>query len=200
MAQPVVQKKLSEMMGLNLEDGKTPPDMSGHQDSDIKPKAVYMQPPAYARENGELDRYRESLKLNKECAKAIDNAIKDCIVPDGHGYRLTPESVSKVMDVYGEQRVSIVLANTVRLQEWDGRYSNETKTWARAADLPKVNDNRDYFSAAHPAVLDGYIRLARKELEKKPSVLEALKQGADKARQNPPPQKEQQKNKNGREV
>lgn len=178
-----------------VEDNKTPPPLPEN-----KKQPVYMQSPDNARESGELDRYRESLKLNKECAGAIDAAIKDCIVPDGHGYRLTPEAVSQVIGEYGEQRVGVVLANTVRLQEWDGRYSDETKAWAKDMDIPKIRDNRDYFSGAHPAVLDGYIRLARKEMEKKPSVLEALKQGAEKVRQNPPQKEQPQKNKNGLEV
>jgi hypothetical protein len=97
------------------------------QPADTKNQSVYMKPPAHARDNGELDQYRESIRLNKECAGAIDAAIKECVCPDGHGYRLTPESVSKVIDAYGEQRLSVVLANTVRLAEWDGRYSKETK-------------------------------------------------------------------------
>ena len=180
---------------VKTEDNKAVPDSSDRQTPDNKPKAVYMQSPDHARENNELDRYRESLKLNKECAGAIDAAIKDCIVPDGHGYRLTPEAVSKVVDAYGERRVSVVLANTVRLQEWDGRYSAETKAWAKNTEIPQVRDNRDYFSASHPAVLDGYIRLARKETEKKPSILEAIKQGAEKSREQPEPKPEAKKSK-----
>jgi len=158
--------------------------------ADIK---VYMQSPDHARENGELDKYRESLWLNKECAGAIDAAIKGCITIEGRGYRLTPEAVNKVIDVYGEQRANVVLANTVRLSDWDGRYSKDTKDWAKGLEMPQVRDNKAFFSAAHPAVLDGYIRLMRKEAgarDKKPSILDALKQGADKVKQNDPPQKE----------
>ena len=195
-----IEEKPAEKSADTIEDGKSAPDIADRQTPDNKPKTVYMQSPDHARENGEIDRYRESLKLNKECATAIDAAIKDCIVPDGHGYRLTPESVSKVIGDYGEQRVGIVLANTVRLQEWDGRYSSETKAWAKDAEMPQVRDNRDYFSNAHPAVLDGYIRLARKEMEKKPSILEAIKQGGDKSHGQDAPQKESPKKNNGREM
>jgi len=167
-------------------------------------KKVYMQSPDHARTNGELDKYRASLRLNKECGETIDGAIKECVVPNAHGYRLTPESVSKVMDVYGEQRMSVVLANTVRLQDWDGRYSKDTRDWANRVEIPQVRDKRDFFSNAHPAVLDGYIRLVRKEIDardKKPSILDALKQGSDKIRQDNTLQKElPQKNKKGQEV
>jgi len=177
-----------------LQDNKTVPPLP-----DIKNQSVYMQSSDYARENGELDKYRENLRLNKECGKVIDEAIKECVVPTG--YRFTPESVNKVMDVFGEKRMSVVLANTVRLQDWDGRYSKDTRDWANRIEIPQVRDKRDFFVNAHPAVLDGYIRLARKEIEsrtKKPSILEALKQGADKIKQNNAPQKSL--NKNGQEV
>ena len=167
-------------------------------------KNVYMKSPDYARENGELDSYRESLRLNKECAGAIDAAIKECVVTDRPGYRLTPESVSKVIDTYGEQRVSVVLANTVRIADWDGRYGKDTRDWANGVAMPEVRDNRAFYSSAHPAVVDGYVRLARKEIdnpEKKPSILDALKTGADKIKQNTePPQKEIPNKKKGLEV
>jgi hypothetical protein len=87
----------------------------------------------------------------------------------------------------------VVLANTVRLSEWDGRYSQSTKDWAKGVELPEVRDNRDYHSSAHPALLDGYIRLARKEMdsnERKPSIIDALKQGVDKIKRNEQPHKE----------
>jgi len=186
MAQPVVERKLSEMMGLDLnkqpeQDNKTAPPLP-----DIKDQSVYMKSHDHARENNELDKYRESIRLNKECANAIDAAIKDCAATDKPGYRLTTEAVSKVIDEYGDQRVSVVLANTVRLAEWDGRYSKDNKDWAKGVAMPEVRDNRAFFSSAHPAVVDGYIRLARKEMdnpERKPSILDALKQGAEKSKQ-----------------
>ena len=203
LAQPVVQRKLSEMMGLDLNNQPAQENKAAPPLPDNKNQPVYMKSPDHARENGELDRYRESLRLNKECAGAIDAAIRDCVVPNAHGYRLTPESVSKVIDDYGEQRVSMVLANTVRLADWDGRYGKDTKDWAKGVEMPEVRDNRAFFTSAHPAVVDGYIRLARKEIdnpEKKPSILEALKQGADKIKQSEPPHKEPPNKKKGLEV
>ena len=160
---------------------------------DAKNQPVYMKSPGYARDNNELDRYRESSRLNIECASAIDAAILDCAAPGGRGYRLTPEAVSKVIDEYGAHRLCVVLANTVRLSNWDGQYSKDTQGWAKGVELPEARDKGASFSFAHPAVVDGYIRLARKEMgnkEKKPSILDALKQGADRIRQEGPPQKE----------
>ena len=91
----------------------------------------------------------------------------------------------------------------MRLNDWDGRYSKDTKDWAKSVTLPQVRDKRLFLPTAHPAVVNGYIRLMRKELgrsDKKPSILNALKQGADKIKQNDPHKEMQQKNKKGIEV
>ena len=200
---PAVENKQSGVMGPHLDNQPEQDNKSAPPLPDVKNQAVYMKSPDHARENNELDKYRESIRLSKECANAIDAAIKDCAATDKPGYRLTPEAVSKVIGEYGEQRVSLVLANTVRLAEWDGRYSKDNKDWAKGVAMPEVRDNRAFFSSAHPAVVDGYIRLARKEMdnpEKKPSILDALKQGADKAKQAEPPQKEIPNKKKGLEV
>ena len=56
----------------------------------------------------------------------------------------------------------MVLSNTVQLQDWDGRYSQRNKEWAKT--IP--NDNPEtvrcgYALNSHPAVLDGFIDLVR---------------------------------------
>lgn len=38
---------------------------------------IYPYPAAYARENGELEQYRESLKALADCKCAIDDAIRN---------------------------------------------------------------------------------------------------------------------------
>ena len=38
---------------------------------------VYTQPPDYAREHGELDKYRESKRLNVLCKEAIEQTVRD---------------------------------------------------------------------------------------------------------------------------
>ena len=85
-------------------------------------------------------------------------------------------------------RVAMVLANTVQLQDWDGRYSRRNKEWAKT--IP--NDNPEtvrcgYALNSHPAVLDGFIDLVRVEQQRsrtqgeklqpsRPSVRDKLKQ------------------------
>ena len=65
------------------------------------------------------------------------------------------------------ERVAMVLANTVQLQDWDGRYSRRNKEWAKT--IP--NDNPEtvrcgYALNSHPAVLDGFIDLVRVEQQR----------------------------------
>ena len=77
-------------------------------------------------------------------------------------------------------RVAMVLANTVQLQDWDGRYSRSNKDWART--IPNHNSDTvrlGYVLECHPAVLNGFIDLVREEQQRQPrtSVREHLKQG-----------------------
>ena len=72
-----------------------------------------------------------------------------------------------VLQTYGMERVACVLANTVQLQDWDGRYSRRNKEWAKT--VPNFNSDsvrRDYALNTHPAVLDGFIDLVREEQQR----------------------------------
>ena len=59
-----------------------------------------------------------------------------------------------------------MLANTVQHKDWDGRFSRENKAWAAAFSIePDVIMGMDrrlqFIVNSHPAVLDGFIRMAR---------------------------------------
>ena len=71
------------------------------------------------------------------------------------------------IETYGMERVALVLANTVQLQDWDGRYSRRNKEWPKT--IP--NDNPEtvrcvYVLNSHPAVVDGFIDLVREEQQR----------------------------------
>jgi len=70
---------------------------------------LYKYPATYARENGELEIYRNSHKTNIACRDAIETAI------DEHysNYRLNTGSAKDVVDQYGYEHTFYVLANTV---------------------------------------------------------------------------------------
>ena len=67
---------------------------------------VYYETAAYARENGELELFRLSHRTNIACK----NDIQDAISRHFDGMHLDKETAKEVLDQYGAERVSIVLA------------------------------------------------------------------------------------------
>jgi hypothetical protein len=93
--------------------------------------------------------------------------------------------VKEVVDRFGMERVSFVLANTVQHKDWDGRISAENKEWAKAEPVPNdfnawgEKKTREYCcNQAHTGLINLFIDRFRKEQEfekaKKPSVLKKL--------------------------
>ena len=136
---------------------------------------VYRHPPETARESDELDLYRQSLKLNRECAAAVDKAISDSNYKPQH-YDLKAAAKTAV-EAYGAERVEWVLANTVQKQHYDGRYSSSNKAWAKDFDIPEKAS--DFHCSAHPVLLDGLISRVRE----KPSLLATLEANEQKSRE-----------------
>ena len=144
----------------------------------------YPHSAAYAREHGELEQYRASNNVNRQCKESIEAAVREHF----DGMYLSHDAAKGVIETYGMERVSMVLSNTIQLQDWDGRYSRRNKEWAKT--IP--NDNPEtvrcgYALNSHPAVLDGFIDLVREEQQRsrtqreklepsRPSVRDKLKQ------------------------
>lgn len=183
MATPVVQTKLSEMLGLNLEDSKTPPDA----DLPINPTSVYRESIPYAREHDELDQYRADTKLNAECRDAIHTAINESRY-DSNFYKMK-DAAKQVLDTYGSERVELIMAKIVQGADWDGRYSRQNKEWAKGFEIPQ--SMKDIYSNTHPCLLDGFLEKVRE----KPSVLETLRANAEKSRGQSEPKQDNKKSK-----
>ena len=112
-----------------------------------------------------VDAYLDSRKLNIDCKNAIEQAITE----NFDGMSLNPDTAIDVIGKYGEERVAFVLANTLKQLSYDGRFSDGNKRWADGIDIPEnisrgINLNRDYIVGSHPAVLNGFIDMARKEI------------------------------------
>lgn len=127
---------------------------------------VYRHTGGYAREHGELDQYRASLKANTACRDAIDAAIS-AQYKDG---RLnTKEAVKQVTDEFGFDRTLYVLANTVQHKDWDGRISHDNKEWAKTVPVAKTQDAvsdatlRFVVDRSHPGLLDLFVDQARED-------------------------------------
>lgn len=119
----------------------------------------------YAMEHGRADDYLDSRKLNLDCKKAVEDAIRG----NFDGMRLAHDAAEPVVEEYGAERVAFILANTVRHLEHDGRFSKDTKEWAKSFPIPEnisrgMDLNADYVVDSHPAVLDGFIGLARDKI------------------------------------
>lgn len=126
---------------------------------------VYRHSLTYAMEHGEVDTYLDSRKSNIDCKNAIEEAISK----NFDGMVLNQDVVNPVLDGYGAERVSFVLACTLQNKPWDGRFSRENKEWANNIPIPEnvnrgVDSNLDYVVESHPAVLDGFINLAKQRI------------------------------------
>lgn len=71
-----------------------------------------------ARDRGELELWRANFRSNCACAGAIELAIR----MDFDGMHLKDGCAKSVIDQYGYKRVGFVLANTLQMQSYDGRY------------------------------------------------------------------------------
>ena len=117
---------------------------------ELRTTPVYPHSAAYAREHGELEQYRASNNVNRQCKESIEAAVREHF----DGMYLSHDAAKGVIETYGMERVSMVLSNTVQLQDWDGRYSRRNKEWAKT--IP--NDNPEtvrcgYALNSHPAVI-----------------------------------------------
>lgn len=151
----------------------------------IKDIPVYRHSAEYAIQHGEIEAYRDSFRANMDCREAIEKAIGD----NYRDNRLDSKTTSvQLGQKFGMERVSYVLANTIRCKDHDGRISDGNKRWAAAIpvaeDRSEWGENRNLrfiVDKTNPGLVDLLANQVRKELaqekadsEKKPSILEKL--------------------------
>lgn len=127
--------------------------------------SVYQNNLAYAMEHAEADTYLDSRKLNIDCKNAVEGAIREKF----DGLHLADDVVEPVLEEYGSDRLSYVLACTLQHKSWDGRFSRENKAWAETIPVSEninrgVDATLDYVVESHPAVLDGFLNLYRQAI------------------------------------
>ena len=123
---------------------------------------VYYESFSYAAENGEVDLYRISRQLNEECRNAIEEAIAD----NFDGMHLADDATKSVVEQFGMERIGYILAYTLNYNNHDGRYSHSNKEWADITCKGERGNNirTDWIVRSHPAVLNGFVDMYRKEL------------------------------------
>lgn len=142
-------------------------EVKSMNETDLVP--VYYESPVYAREHKEIEKFRESHFENVNCRRAIEESISRHF----DGMRLNKQAIDEVLEKFGAERVALVLAATVQIKSWDGRFSPANKDWAFTVRMPDTQsamnyDRRDaYAVTSHPAVLDGFISHARKMIQEK---------------------------------
>ena len=142
----------------------------------------YRYPGSHAREHGELEQYRASNRANLQCKESIEAAIREHY----RGNCLDPVGVRQVLDDFGSERVAYLLATTIRLADWDLRYSRDNKAWAQTIpvypnpDFEGHDRNANYVINSHPGLVDLFTAQTRKELnlrqQEKASVRKQLKE------------------------
>jgi len=138
-------------------------------DAELSEKYVplYRHTYEYARQAGQIDECRLSRIENMHCAQAIDKAIAGSF----DGMRLDTACVRPLIDRFGTERISWVLANTLLMKDYDGRFSGSNKEWGAKMEVPLEKDhfgsvrNAEFVLRSHPAVLDMFIVYVRRELD-----------------------------------
>ncbi len=123
---------------------------------------VYYESFSYAAENGEVDLYRISRQLNEECRNAIEEAIAD----NFDGMHLADDATKSIVEQFGMERMGYILAYTLNYNNHDGRYSHSNKEWADTTCKGERGSNirTGWIVRSHPAVLNGFVNMYRKEL------------------------------------
>jgi len=119
---------------------------------------LYKNDMMVAKEKNELAVWRDSFRESCKCAKAIDKALNDNFADN----RLdTDKALDTVIAEYSEERVLHILAAQVVNHDWDGRYHNNVKAWAKeqvkGLSAEFMEDSRDYYLNAHPILIDGLV-------------------------------------------
>lgn len=128
---------------------------------------VYKESPSYARDHNELEVYRSSNTANVACKKAIEQLISE----RWDGMRLPKDCVLPIIEEFGIERTTFVLANTLQLKQYDERFSRENKVWAKGVQIESAPDTlpseRRYAweISSHPFKLDMFVTQARTAIE-----------------------------------
>ncbi len=124
-------------------------------------KSMYLYSAEDAKRYGKLDLWRESYKENCKCARAIEDAIQASF----DGFTLQPDCAQGIIQQFGFNRVNLVLSNTLRQKQEDGRFSPSNKAWSKSISVPRDSHNWAFAVKSHPAVLDGFVSQTRKAFD-----------------------------------
>ena len=156
-------------------------DNMAERHKEIRDLPVYRHTFDYAVAHGEEKQYRKSFHANIDCKEAIEKAISQHYANNC----MDALATQQVVHAFGYERTSYVLANTIQLKDWDGRFSADNKAWAKTIQVAGgdegIRDHRWRFvvGKSHPGLTDMFTAMIRHDLEldreQRPSVQELLK-------------------------
>ena len=148
---------------------------------DTREFPVYRHTFDYAVAHGEEKQYRDSFHANVACKGAIEKAIAQHYANNC----MDALASQQVVHEFGFDRTLYVLANTIQLKDWDGRFSQDNKAWARTVQVAggdeEIRDQRWKFvvDKSHPGLMDMFTTMVRHDQEmdrqERASVREKLK-------------------------
>lgn len=133
---------------------------------------IYKSSLKYAKENGELEQYRESMNLCDECGTFISRSIAENF---NNNYLDVKKVTAEAAGKYGFERAMLMLALRVDSLKYDGRFTADNKEWAQKflADYPNAEEIRKTadrtLGTAHPVLLNAVteeLRSAFREMNK----------------------------------
>ena len=152
---------------------------------------VYRHTFDYAVAHGEEKQYRDSFHANVACKGAIEKAISQHYASNC----MDTLASKQVVHEFGFDRTLYVLANTVQLKDWDGRFSLDNKAWARTVQVAGgdegIRDHRWKFvvDKTHSGLTDMFITMVRHDQEldvqERTSIRELLKAHSSKSSPKP---------------
>ena len=117
------------------------------------PLPLYYDSLDTARRQDDVMLWRNSLKENIRCKNAIEKALAE----NFDGMYLKDGIISPLAVEYGTDRLTWVLANTVKEHMEDGRFRPANKEWADGIYVPKDRRNYEFSVSSHPEIVNGLI-------------------------------------------
>ena len=121
---------------------------------------IYLKSVEYAMEHGEMEQYAASRQANVACCRAIDKAIRE----NYQDNRLSNIGAKEVLEQFGAERVSHVIAQTLHIRSNDRRFSSRNRLWASKIQTSEERNQRGFGHGVHPALLNMFIDQIREEI------------------------------------
>jgi len=134
---------------------------------------VYIPSRHYAKQYDEIELWRESYKINKECRDYI-NANAGFAYHD----KKLPEFIQNLTETYGLERAIFVMARFIIAADWDKRYDRDVRERAEQVDFQDMKEaganiksttediTCELYSNVHPCILNSIFRSLMKMEQK----------------------------------